>query len=89
MSTKPIDIIVSIGLGLISIYAAHSFLVVDACLDMGGAFDEKTRVCLDSNYHEIHMVFSGALLSIYFVIGLIVSLMSAFIITKIRASKGG
>lgn len=89
MSTKPIDIIVSIGLGLISIYAAHSFLVVDTCLDMGGAFDEKTGVCLDSNYHELHMVFSGVLLSIYFVIGLIVSLMSAFIITKIRASKGG
>lgn len=89
MKVKPIDIFLSIGLGLLSIYAAHSFLVVDACLNMGGALDESAGSCLDENYHEQHIVFSPVLLVIYFFIGLVVSLVSVFTIKTIRGAKSG
>lgn len=88
MKVKPVDIFLSIGLGLLAIYAAHSFLVVDACLDMGGSIDEDTGSCVDENYHEQYMVLSPVLLGIYFFIGIVVSLVSVFTIKTIRGTKG-
>ena len=70
-------------------YTAHIFLIVDACLDMGGSIDKTTGSCIDENYHEQYMVISPALLAVYFVIGLLVSLMSAFIIKAIRSAENG
>jgi hypothetical protein len=88
MKVKATDICLSIGLGLLAIYAAHDFFVVDACLDMGSAIDEATGSRLDNNYHEQRMVFSPALLVIYFFIGLVVSLVSVLTIKALRGTKG-
>ena len=46
---KAMDIIISIGLGIVTIYVTHSFLIVDACLDLGGVIDEESAACLDSD----------------------------------------
>jgi len=89
MRFKPIDIVISILLGLLAIYFAHGFLVIDACLDMGGSIESESGVCLDENYHKQYMVFSQLLLAVYFVIGLVVSLLSVFTIKTIRRTKNG
>lgn len=89
MSVKAIDIILSISLGLLVIYVSHSFLVTDACLDMGGAIDSETGSCFDENYHEQYMVITPVLFAIYFAIGLFVSLLSVFLIKLIRRTKSG
>ncbi|CED60564.1 putative uncharacterized protein [Moritella viscosa] len=88
MNARIIDIILSISLGLLVIYASHNFLIVDSCLDMGGAIDQKTGSCFDENYHELYMVVTPALTAIYFVIGLLVSLLSIFTIKRIKRTKG-
>jgi hypothetical protein len=89
MRAKAIEIILSIALGLLAIYMVHCFLAVDTCLDMGGSIDSETGVCRDENYHEQYLVLSPALLTIYFFIGLVVSLLSVFIIKTIRRPKSG
>ena len=84
---KALDIILSVGLGILAIYTAHSFLIIDICLDMGGSIDKTTGSCIDENYHEQYIVISPVLLAVYFVIGMLVSLISAFIIKAIRGAK--
>lgn len=87
MSIKITDIILSLAIGLLAIYTVHDFIVTDACLDSGGAINTETGHCIDENYHEQYMVFSPVLLSIYFVIGLIFSVLSALIIKSIRRAN--
>ena len=89
MKAKPIDIVFSVGLGLLAIYAVHSFLLVDSCLDRGGAISQDSGECIGINEQNMNIAFSGVLLTIYFFIGLSVSLVSAFILNKVRGLQCG
>jgi hypothetical protein len=86
MNIKPIDIIGSILLGLFAIYLLHRFMVVDSCLDLGGAIESESGVCIDAEGNELSMMLTAPLLCIYFVLGLVVSMASAFTIKKIRCA---
>jgi hypothetical protein len=89
MLIKPLDIIGSILLGLLAIYLAHRFMVVDWCLDRGGAIDHEADVCIDAEGNEQNMVLTSPLLCIYFVLGLVVSLTTAITANKIRGARNG
>jgi hypothetical protein len=86
MNIKPIDIIGSILLGLLVIYLTHRFMVVDSCLDLGGAIEGESGMCIDAEGEEQSMMLSVPLLCIYFVLGLVVSMVSAITIKKIRCA---
>lgn len=88
MNSKLIRIVISILIGLLAIYAAHRFLIVDVCLDSGGSINEA-GVCIDENYHEQYIVISIALLAMYFALGLIVSLASVFVLGKLSSASNG
>ena len=86
MDNKPFDILGSILLGLLAIYLVHRFMVVDSCLDLGGAIEGESGKCIDADGNEQGMGLTAALLCTYFVLGLIVSLASVITIKKIRCA---
>lgn len=86
MDIKAIDIIGSILLGLLTIYLAHRFMVVDSCLDLGGEIESESSLCTDVEGDEQSMTLTVPLLCIYFVLGLIVSLASVITVNKIRCA---
>ncbi len=74
-------------MGFLAIFAIHSFLVVDACLDMGYVINKESSACVDGNGHEQHIAFSAVMLVMYFVLGLMVSLISVLILSKVVSSE--
>ncbi len=84
MSIKPIDIVLSIGLSLLAIFVVHRFFMIDSCLDMGGAIERFSMACRVGDNLEKRLEISSVLLSLYFLIGIIVSLGSVFAIKKVR-----
>jgi len=87
MDTKPFDILGSILLGLLAIYLVHRFMVVDSCLDLGGAIERESGVCINADGEEQAMRLTVPLLCIYFVLGLVVSLASVITVKKIRCTN--
>jgi len=83
MRIEPLDIIVGIGLGLLAIYIMHGFVLVNKCLDMRAAIEQKAGVCIDINGHE-QPVLTISLLAVYFLLGLLVSLIAMLTIKKLR-----
>ncbi len=83
MNTRVLDLVIGVGLGMISVYAIHSFMVVYVCLEMGGTIDKEAGSCLDSDYHEVYLVVTGTAFSIYLIVGLTVSVISVLILKKL------
>ena len=71
-------------LGLLAIYLAHGFMVVDSCLDLGEVTEAETGLCADAEGREQPLRLTVPLLCMYFVSGLCVSLVSVLTVNKIR-----
>ena len=84
MRIESLDIILGVGLGLLAIYITHDFLWVDRCLDMGGAIERETGVCIDINGH-VQPVLTFSSLAVCFFLGLLVSLIAMLTVKKLRS----
>ena len=82
MKSTLIKIVISILIGLLAVYLFQRFIVVDSCLDLGGSINES-GLCIYKNGLEQYIVISSVLLSIYFTIGIIISLVCAYILGKL------
>jgi hypothetical protein len=71
-----------------AIYVAHHSIDIDACLDRVMATPVDSGTCLLGDEHHLSTGISATVLSVHFVLGLAVSLLSAWIINHIRSAKG-
>lgn len=80
---KLIAVTLGVVVAILCIYEIHGFMIVDACLDFGGQFIERTGICIDENNQEHIIVFPWAMLAVYIVVGLVIASTFAFIANKI------
>ena len=82
MNRTLLPTLIGVFSSLLAIWALHSFLVVDDCLDHGGSFQYDTGKCVLEN-GEVYTAYSTSmLLVLFFVVGFIVSLLVASIVRK-------
>ena len=69
------------------LWKLHEFMLVDNCLDHGGSYQSATGKCLIENGKVLDLDLTAPLLILYFFVGLIVSLVVAFLVRKLLKIK--
>ncbi|MBB1293274.1 hypothetical protein H5200_09585 [Pseudoalteromonas sp. SG43-7] len=71
---------------LVSLFAVwwlHGFLLVDRCLDSGGAINHKTNLCVGANEQIIELATPSGMLVIYGVVIMALSLSVSVLLKKL------
>jgi len=89
MISKIGSVTVGVIVSLLAIYQLHNFLLVDACLDSGGQYQRESALCLGQDGYEHTIVLSDFMLFVYFIVGLAVSVITAYLVHKLLSKKGG
>ncbi|MFK3862770.1 hypothetical protein [Pseudoalteromonas rhizosphaerae] len=71
---------------LFVVWWLHGFLLVDRCLDSGGAINHKTNLCVGANEQIIELATSSTMLVIYCVVIMAVSLLTGRLLRKLLKS---
>jgi len=87
MKRNSIPTFIGVFTSLLVIWAIHSFLVIDDCLDHGGAYQYDSGKCLLENGQLVDSNFATIAIVLYFFIGFIVSLLVSGIIRKVFKFK--
>ncbi|MCQ8878984.1 hypothetical protein NQT69_13310 [Pseudoalteromonas shioyasakiensis] len=83
MKNNLLPSLVGVIVSLIAVWWLHGFLLVDRCLDSGGAIDHKTNLCMGENNQIIELATSSGTLAIYCVVIMGVSLLTGSFIRKL------
>ncbi|MFY8328597.1 hypothetical protein [Pseudoalteromonas sp. ZZD1] len=83
MKNNLLPSLVGVIVSLIAVWWLHGFLLVDRCLDSGGAIDHKTNLCMGEKNQIIELATSSGTLAIYCIAIMIVSLVSGSLIRKL------
>jgi len=83
MNRTSIPTLIGVFTSLLAIWALHTFIVVDDCLEQGGNYEYSKGICLLENgqVHESALV--TIVVVLYFVVGFGVSLLVSSIIRKV------
>jgi len=83
MNRTSIPTLIGVFTSLFAIWALHTFIIVEDCLDHGGVFQYNTAKCLleDSQVYESDLATMAIVL--YFFVGFIVSFVVSSIIRKV------
>ena len=87
MNSTSIPTLIGVFTSLLVIWALHSFLVIDDCLDHGGVFQYNSGRCLLENGQVYESNLASMVIVLYFVVGFVVSLLVAGIIRKVFKIK--
>ena len=68
---------------LFVVWWLHGFLLADRCLDAGGAIDYETNLCMSKSGHVIELATSSAMLVIYCVVIMTLSLSVSVLLKKL------
>ena len=83
MNRTLIPTLVGVFTSLFAIWALHTFLIVDECLDNGGSFDYASAKCLLENGQVYDSELATIAVVLYFVVGFIVSFVVSTCIRKV------
>ena len=83
MNRTSIPTLIGVFTSLLAIWALHTFIVVEECLDNGGSFQYNTGKCLLENGEIYESMLANIAIVLYFVVGFIVSLLVSFLIRKV------
>lgn len=75
--------LIGVFTSLFAIWALHTFLIVDDCLDNSGSYDYATAKCLLENGQVYDSQFTTIAIVLYFVVGFIVSFIVSNLIRKV------
>jgi hypothetical protein len=87
MNRTLLPTLVGVLTSLFVIWLLHTLLVVDDCLDHGGAFDYSTAKCLLESGEVYTPSLENFALVLYFVVGFGVSYLVSTLIRKLLNSK--
>jgi hypothetical protein len=68
---------------LLVIWALHTYLVVDDCIEQGGSYQYRTNACLLENGQLYASDLGTSIIAMYFFVGFVVSLLVSILIRKI------
>ena len=83
MNRTLIPTLVGVFTSLFAIWALHTFLIVDECLDNGGSFDYATAKCLLESGQTYDSELATIAVVLYFVVGFIVSFVVSTCLRKV------
>ncbi|MCJ8294403.1 MAG: hypothetical protein MJK15_08345 [Colwellia sp.] len=83
MNRTLIPTLVGVFTSLFAIWALHTFLIVDECLDNAGSFDYATAKCLLESGQIYDSELATIAVVLYFVVGFIVSFLVSTCIRKV------
>lgn len=83
MNRTLIPTLVGVFTSLFAIWALHTFLIVDECLDNGGSFDYATAKCLLEGGQIYDSELATIAVVLYFVVGFIVAFVVSTCIRKV------
>lgn len=83
MNRTLLPTLIGVFISLLAIWALHTFLIVDDCLDQGGSFDYATAKCLLENGQIYDAKLQSVALIIYCVVGFGVSFIISSLIRKL------
>lgn len=90
MRSKSIVLSAGLLIGLLSVYGFHDFMLVDVCLDSGGAIDKETGACLSRDtYEEYYFVFTWQAIVLYTFVGALVTAIASYVFHKLYSSIWG
>ncbi len=87
MNRTLIPTLIGVFTSLLAIWALHSFLIIDDCLDHGGSFQYNSGQCLLENGQVHESAFATIAILLYFIVGFVVSLLVAKLIRKVFKLK--
>ena len=87
MNRTSIPTLVGVFTSLLVIWALHTFIIVDDCLDHGGSFQYDSGMCLLENAQFYESNLANIAIFLYFIIGFTVSLLISFFIRKVFKIK--
>ena len=87
MNRTLLPTLVGVLTSLFVIWLLHTFLVVDDCLDHGGAFDYSSAACLLESGEVYTSNLENFALALYFVVGFGVSFLVSTLIRKLLKDK--
>ncbi len=87
MNRTSIPTLIGVFTSLLVIWALHTFIIVDDCLDHGGSFQYDSGKCLLENAQFYESNLANIAIFLYFIIGFIVSLLVSFFIRKVFKIK--
>jgi hypothetical protein len=82
MNRTSIPTLVGVFTSLLVIWALHTYIVVDDCLDNGGSFQYNTGKCLLENGQLYDSTLENMVVALYCVVGFVVSLLVSSLIRK-------
>ncbi|KPH95403.1 hypothetical protein AMS58_06670 [Pseudoalteromonas porphyrae] len=83
MKNNLVPSLVGVLVSLFAVWWLHGFLLVDRCLDSGGAIDHKTNLCMGENEQVIELATSSGMLVIYCIVIMFVSLLTGSLVRKL------
>jgi hypothetical protein len=90
MKLKLITLIAGLTAGVLSVYWLNESMLVDACLDMGGAINKENGACLSGEtYEEYYMVVAWPMIAVYLFVGLLIAVLTTFLCRKLLNSIYG
>ncbi len=87
MNRTLLPTLVGVLTSLFVIWSLHILLVIDDCLDNGGAYDYASAKCLLENGDHYPSTIENYALALYFVVGFGVSFLVSTLIRKLFKSK--
>ncbi len=83
MNSTSIPTLLGVFSSLFAIWALHLYLVVDDCLDHGGAFNNDIGKCVLENGQHYESSLATVAIVLYFVVGFVVSFVVSTLIRKL------
>ena len=87
MNRTLIPTLVGVFTSLFAIWALHTFLIVDDCVDNGGSFDYASAKCFLENGQTVESDLATIAVVLYFVVGFVVSFIVSNLIRKVFKIK--
>jgi len=82
MNRTSIPTLIGVFISLLVIWALHTYIVIDDCLDNAGSFQYDTGKCLLENGEIFESMLGDMAIVLYFFVGFIVSLVVSSLIRK-------
>lgn len=87
MNRTSIPTLVGVFVSLLAIWALHTFIEVDDCLEHGGSFQYNVGKCLLENGQVYDSDLATMALVLYFFVGFIVSFLVSNLVRKVFKIK--
>lgn len=85
---RALEVMLAFVLASFAIFFLHDFIVVDACLDAGGAFDQVKELCTGpDSLPQDGIRFSWALAALYFAAGSLAFQVSLLALRRVMRRK--